>query len=188
AAIADAHGLEEAGAAILAPLGDGSLGAPDAPFAGLIVLDGNLRTELLTEIAVSPLFTAADLRLAPASPGKVERLLPLLRRPRTTLYANLEEAGFLTGARYADAPTAAAGLIAAGAERVLVTDGPRAAAFHGPEGAHAASPPPLSPRHVTGAGDAFMAGHIAAELCGATPQAALRAALAVAAKHLEEDP
>ena len=79
AAIADAHSLEAAGDKILSPLIDGRLGSLLAPFAGLIALDGNLTTQLLAEIAVSPLFAAADLRVAPASPGKAERLLPLLQ-------------------------------------------------------------------------------------------------------------
>ncbi|MBV1902272.1 MAG: kinase, partial [Marinosulfonomonas sp.] len=86
AAIADAHSLEAAGDKILRPLADGTLGSADAPFAGLIALDGNLTAALLGEIATSPLFAAADLRVAPASPGKVERLLPLIAHPKATLY------------------------------------------------------------------------------------------------------
>ena len=93
AAIADAHSLEAAGDKILRPLADGRLGTADAPWAGPVALDGNLTEALLSEIAASPLFAAADLRVAPASPGKAERLLPLLGHPRATLYVNLEEAG-----------------------------------------------------------------------------------------------
>ena len=61
AAIADAHSLEAAGDKILRPLADGSLGSADAPWSGLIALDGNLTTQLLADIAASPLFAAADL-------------------------------------------------------------------------------------------------------------------------------
>ncbi len=93
AAIADAHSLEAAGAKILAPLHDGRLGSGDAPFAGVVALDGNLTEDLLAAIAADPAFAAADLRLAPASPGKALRLLPLITHPRATLYVNRDEAG-----------------------------------------------------------------------------------------------
>ena len=47
-----------------------ALASEAAPFAGQIALDGNLTEELLTEIVRSPLFSKADLRVAPASPGQ----------------------------------------------------------------------------------------------------------------------
>ena len=50
---------------------------------------------------------AADLRVAPASPGKAERLLPLLCHPRAPLYVNLEEAGILCQTRFSGAEAAA---------------------------------------------------------------------------------
>ncbi len=102
AAIADAHSLEAAGDRILRPLIHGPLGRNDAPWRGPIALDGNLTEQLLDEIARSPAFRAADLRIAPASPGKAERLLPFLRAGRGTLYVNLEEAGILCQARIRD--------------------------------------------------------------------------------------
>ena len=97
AAIADAHSLEAAGPKILRPLSDGTLGSKENPWSGMIALDGNLTASLLAEIATSPLFVRADLRLAPASPGKADRLAPLLRHGGATLYANLEEARILSG-------------------------------------------------------------------------------------------
>ncbi len=81
---------------------DGALGSAAAPYPGLIALDGNLTEALLSDIAQSPLFARADLRIAPASPGKAERLLPLLRHPGATLYVNLEEAGLLCHHRFDD--------------------------------------------------------------------------------------
>ena len=65
----------------------------DSPYQGTVALDGNLTEELLQTIANSPLFAAADLRVAPASPGKAARLLALMDHPTATLYVNLEEAG-----------------------------------------------------------------------------------------------
>jgi len=104
AAIADAHSLEASGDKILRPLADGRLGSAASPWPGLIALDGNLTSQLLAEIAFSPLFAMADLRVAPASPGKAERLLPLLTHPRATLYVNLEEAGILCQTSFDAAP------------------------------------------------------------------------------------
>ena len=128
AAIADAHSLEAAGDKILRPLADGSLGSAAEPWEGPVALDGNLTEALLAEIAGSPLFAKADLRIAPASPGKAERLRPLITQPRATLYLNLEEAGILCHQRFADAAQAAAGLLQRGAKRVLITNGGHPAA------------------------------------------------------------
>lgn len=185
AAIADAHSLEAAGDRILAPLADGRLGRPGEPWRGLIALDGNLTAALLADLARSPLFVAADLRVAPASPGKAVRLRPLLAHPRATHYVNLEEAGVLAGKHFSTAAEAAAALLAAGASRVLVTDGSRECC-DGQSGAELlqARPPAVALQRVTGAGDTFMAAHIAAEFRGASRPAALEMALAAARAHV----
>lgn len=185
AAVADAHSLEAAGEKILAPLADGRLGSLAKPWAGPVALDGNLTEALLAAIAVSPLFAAADLRVAPASPGKAERLLPLLTRPGAVLYVNLHEARVLGKEDYPDAAAAAAGLLARGVARVLVTDGGRTAA-DGAAGAGVVTgtPPPVLVTRVTGAGDTFMAAHLVAERRGAARAAALQAALKAAADYV----
>ena len=151
AAIADAHSLEAAGDKILRPFTNGSLASP---YAGAVALDGNLTLDLLSEMARSPLLAQADLRVAPASPGKALRLSPFIQAKRGTLYVNLEEAGLLCQASFETSPEAAAGLLSRGAVR------------------------------VTGAGDTFMAAHIAAEIHGAAPDAALTQALAAAAQYV----
>ena len=184
AAIADAHSIEAAGDKILRALGDGRLGARAVPYSGLIALDGNLTEALLSEIAGSSLFAAADLRVAPASPGKAERLLPLLSHPNATLYVNLEEAGLLAKTRFATAVDAAHGLLARGAARVLVTDGGRACADGAPAGVISDAPPPVLVTRVTGAGDTFMAAHIVAERRGAARGDALSSALRAAADYV----
>ncbi len=188
AAIADAHSLEAAGDKILRPLEDGRLGSPDAPWSGPIALDGNLTEILLAEIAASPLFARADLRVAPASPGKAGRLLPLLSHPTATLYVNLEEANILARADHASASDAAAALLARGAGRVLVTNGgsPAAEGRSG-EGVIEGVPPQVLVTRVTGAGDTFMAAHLVAERRGATRQAALDEALRAAATYVSGD-
>ncbi|WP_112310023.1 PfkB family carbohydrate kinase [Pseudogemmobacter bohemicus] len=188
AAIADAHSLELAGARILTPLEDGRLGGLAAPWCGLIALDGNLTEALLAEIAASPLFSKADLRIAPASPGKAGRLRPLLSHPGATLYLNLEEAGLLAGQPCDSAAAAADALIARGAVRVLVTDGGHPAAeATGGRPTVIGCPPRVLVTRVTGAGDTFMAAHIAAEQRGLAREAALQAALEAAATYVSGD-
>lgn len=189
AAIADAHSLEAAGDAILQPLLDGRLGSVQAPFGGRIALDGNLTEALLAEIAASALFGAAALHVAPASPGKAERLRPLMRHARATLYVNLEEAGILCGQTFASSIDAAQALVAQGATRVLVTDGPRDST----DARRGAAPLTQAARavrvaRVTGAGDTFMAAHMVAEAQGASPTDALNRAQNAAAAHVAGEP
>ena len=184
AAIADAHSLEAAGEKILRPLLDGELGSAARPYRGLIALDGNLTQALLERIATAAEFAAADLRVAPASPGKAERLRPFLRHSRATLYVNLEEAGLLCQDRFEQAEAAARALIRRGAARALVTDGGRPACDAGPTGVITLAPPEVLVTRVTGAGDTFMAAHIAAESEGAAPPDALARALQAAARYV----
>ena len=181
AAIADAHSLEAAGDKILRPLSDGSL--PD-PYRGPLALDGNLTVELLSQMAHSPLLAKADVRVAPASPGKAQRLSPFLEAQRGTLYVNLEEAGLLCQTSFEHSSQAAAGLLDRGCVRAVVTDGggPATAADH--TGSLTLTPPSVHVARVTGAGDTFMAAHIASELDGAGPEAALSAALKAAALYV----
>jgi len=184
AAIADAHSLEAAGDKILRALQDGTLGSAAAPFAGPVALDGNLTEELLQSIAVSPLFAAADLRVAPASPGKAERLLALVGHPSATLYVNLEEAGLLCQTSFSDSASAAVGLIKRGAHRVLVTDGGKSASEGTAGDIITQTPPAVMVTRVTGAGDTFMAAHIASEAQGMGRDAALTRALNAAATYV----
>ncbi|WP_040671681.1 PfkB family carbohydrate kinase [Rhodobacter ferrooxidans] len=185
AAVADARALEAAGARILAPLADGRLGSAARPWAGMIAVDGNLTAMMLADMAGSPLFAAADLRVAPASPGKADRLVPLLAHPGATLYVNLQEAGILCGRVFDGAEAAVEGLLAQGAARALVTDGPRPCAMGARgQGVISATPPAVRVRRFTGAGDTFMAAHIVAERHGADARAALDAALRAAADYI----
>lgn len=188
AAIADAHSLEQAGDKILRALDDGRLGSREAPYAGPVALDGNLTQDLLSRIATSPLFAKADLRVAPASPGKAERLTPLLTHPSATLYVNLEEACIIAKSPCADAAQGAQALLERGAARVLVTDGGRAAAEgRKGQGVITGCPPKVLVTRVTGAGDTFMAAHIVAERRGSDRATALSRALQAAADYVSGD-
>ncbi|WP_297341441.1 PfkB family carbohydrate kinase [Pseudophaeobacter sp.] len=194
AAIADAHSLEAAGDKILRPLRDGTLGAPAAPYQGAIALDGNLTQALLAEIATDPSFAQAKLHVAPASPGKALRLHPFLSATRGTLYVNLEEAGLLCQATFTNSAEAAQALITNGAARVLVTDGDNSASDATTSDANAGAdtvitkrPPQVTVARVTGAGDTFMAAHIAAEARGEDRHTALDTALQAAATYVSGD-
>jgi sugar/nucleoside kinase (ribokinase family) len=180
AAIADAHSLEAAGDKILRPLTQGALQGWD----GIIALDGNLTAMLLEQIAHAPAFAKTDLRVAPASPGKAERLMPFLSGGNATLYVNTEEAALLLHCAVDSAADAAQALIGAGAHRAVVTDGPRPASIAFGDTLITRSPPEVLVTRVTGAGDTFMAAHIAAEAKGAAPEAALDRALTAAAIYI----
>lgn len=187
AAIADAHSLEAAGDKILRPLKDGRLGDAEKPYSGTIALDGNLTRALLEKIARSDLFKAADLRVAPASPGKAERLHPFLNHTSATLYVNLEEAGLLCQRSYDSAEIAAQGMLDRGAKRVLVTDGGNLACDGTPDGLISRKPPEVLVTRVTGAGDTFMAAHMVRESRGASREDSLKAALQAAAVYVSGD-
>ena len=175
AAVADAATLEAAGSRILQGL---------TPWTGPVVVDGNLTAAVLAGIVGSTLFAAADLRIAAASPDKAGRLAALLGCGRAVLYVNLAEAGVLAGRPMTGAAEAAAAVLALGFGRVLVTDGAGLCADGRTDGVITGLPPAVAVRRVTGAGDAFMAGHIAAERRGLGRSEALQAALAAAAGHV----
>jgi sugar/nucleoside kinase (ribokinase family) len=139
----------------------------------------------LSDIATSPLFAAADLRVAPASPGKAKRLLPLIAHPTATLYVNLEEANILARSEHPTAASAAEALLSRGAGHVLVTNGgkPAAEGRQG-QGVIEGQPPHVLVTRVTGAGDTFMAAHLVAERRGASRQEALDEALRAAATYV----
>lgn len=181
AAIADAHSLEAAGAKVLRPLEDGSL---PAPYTGAVALDGNLTLDLLGQMAQSPLLAQADLRVAPASPGKALRLSPFVQSRRGTLYVNLEEAGLLCQTSFANSTEAAQGLLDRGAVRAVVTHGGDPATIGSAAGLITQTPPDVYVARVTGAGDTFMAAHISAELQGQSAEAALTHALEAAALYV----
>jgi sugar/nucleoside kinase (ribokinase family) len=181
AAIADAHSLEAAGDKILRPLTNGTL---LAPFTGAIALDGNLAPDLLGQMAQTPLLAKADLRVAPASPGKALRLSPFMQAGRATLYVNLEEAELLCQTSFVTSRDAAEGLLMRGALRAVVTHGGDPATVADADGLITQTPPAVHVARITGAGDTFMAAHIAAELNGRAADDALTDALQAAALYV----
>lgn len=184
AAIADAGSLEKAGRAVLAPLSDGRIATNEAPWSGPVVLDGNLERALLEEIATSPMLAAADLRVVPASPGKASRLRPLMQMPKATFYLNRYEAGLILNREFATSFEAAKAIVANGAARVLITDGAAQITDACGRETHQTTPPTISAQRITGAGDTFMAAHIAAEIVGHGRAFSLDAATKAAATYV----
>lgn len=183
--IADARSLEAAGAAILEPLFDGRL---ERPWRGPVALDGNVTVAFLKRLREASLLAEADLRIVPASAGKAERLRSVLGHPTAVIYLNLEEANVVLDRRARTAPDAAVALVGAGAARAIVTDGPREAADATPRRTHLAMPHEVAVVRQLGAGDVFMAAHIAAEARGAAPTDAFSAAMDAAGAHVSGRP
>lgn len=188
AAIATAAALESMDMHALAPLHDGRLGSDVAPWRGAVVLDSGLTPALINDLVHATWLRAADLRLTAASPAKAARLRAFMGRPKCSFYLNLAEAGQICGTRFADSAHAARALLALGAARVLVTDGPNAATDADTHAQITRPPPATVPQRVTGAGDLFMAAHITQELAGAPRQDALDIALRAAAAYVADAP
>jgi sugar/nucleoside kinase (ribokinase family) len=104
--------------------------------------------------------------------------------PSATLYVNLEEAGLLCQTTFPDSATAATALIKRGAHRVLVTDGGKSASEGTAGDIITQQPPAVMVTRVTGAGDTFMAAHIASEAQGMDRATALNRALDAAATYV----
>ena len=187
AAVADAHSLEQGADKLLAPLHDGRLGDADTPWTGMIILDGNFRTEQLAEMAHSPVLRQADIRLAPASPGKSRRLRPFLGHPNTTLYVNRGEAEYILDAKFRTSAEAASALAATGVKQAVVTDSGNPASASMDGRTISMLPPRVTVRRYTGAGDVFLSAHICAELNGHHGKSALNRALEAAATYISSE-
>jgi sugar/nucleoside kinase (ribokinase family) len=183
-AIADCASLELAGDRIFAPLLDGRLGTPSAPWPYRVVVDGNLPAALMQTLSSRVEFSDCQLNIVPASPGKASRLRAALSSGEVTLYVNLGEAEILCEATLPDAEIATHALLKLGAARAIVTDGPRMACFSDGTTIVTLTPPATPAHSTTGAGDVFMAAHIAAGSDTATPETRLQAAIDAAARHI----
>ena len=121
----------------------------------------------------------------PASPDKAARLREFLVMTECAIYANLGEANAILNADHTQAESAARDLGALGARLAVVTNGSESAALSRDGLVYSATPPPVISGSVTGAGDAFVAGHIAAQMRGAMDWNALKGGLQSAAIHME---
>ena len=148
------------------------LGAADA-----WLMDANLPPPVIRALAGQ---TERPPLVADAvSEAKAARLRPSLTR-LAALYCNRAEAEAICATGLNAARAAAEALVARGVRRAVVTNGPLPAADAGPHGVVTLRPDQSPIRSVTGAGDALIAAHLAAWLCGRRPAEALAEGLAAA--------
>ncbi|MCF6304506.1 MAG: PfkB family carbohydrate kinase [Rhodobacteraceae bacterium] len=189
AAIADCASLEKAGESILAPLNDGRLASAQNPWQGSIVVDGNIPVSVMEKLAASDAVVGADLSFVPASPGKARRMRSALKAAQATLFVNLGEAEILCDSKFSDSNIAASALLALGAGRAIVTDGPNSATICTRQTSISLTPPPVKSHSTTGAGDVFLAAVLTAEQDPKNSiHDALQAAIDAAAMHISRKP
>lgn len=185
-AVADCHSLERLGAEILTPLQDGRISSDATPFTGTIIVDGNLSEATLTAFANSTIADKAFLIFVPASPGKANRLRNALKSCNGTLFANKIEAEILCDCPFANSTEAARAIHDLGAN-AIITDSQHPASWFDGKSLVCATPPVVNVTSVTGAGDAFLAGFVAANTPDCENEACLQAAITAAAKHISRD-
>ena len=127
-----------------------------------VIADGNLSAHLLTKLCAMRSELEFELVYLAASPLKTGSALPLSQMDAVTMYLNRREAESILAEKFTDSGAAAESLLAAGFERVIVTDGRRAASDGDRNGVISAAPVSGLKTGVTGAGDRFAAAHIAA--------------------------
>lgn len=173
--LADMDIYREVTPAVLAPA------MPRLRQAALWFVDCNLPAATLAWLLdQAPVPVAVDA----ISVAKSVRLLPLLPRIRY-LFCNLAQAGALAGTGFQLAEDAAGALTRLGATGGVVSSGPCGIAVYDAHGIHAIPALPATPRDVTGAGDALVAGTLYGLAQQLDLPAAARLGLAAAAIAVE---
>ena len=189
AAIAHIFNVEEFGDKILEPLENGAVKINPEPSSNLIVLDGNLSSSTLSKIAENKKIMNYDIRIASASSSKASRLKPFLSLPNVTIYCNMTEAENLCDLSFQNTEQASTYLLKKGLGRAIVTNGDKhicdASIHHEP--ISIAPPKVKNINHITGAGDYFLACHIANEINQLGKETALLKAAESASKYVETE-
>ena len=189
AAIAHIFNVEEFGDKILKPLENGAVKTNPEPSNNLIVLDGNLSISTLAKIAENKKIMNYDIRVASASSSKASRLQPFLNLPNVTIYCNMTEAENLCDLSFQDTEQASTYLLKKGLGRAIVTNGDKhicdASIHHEP--ISIVPPKVTNINHITGAGDYFLACHIANEINQLDKETALLKAAEGASKYVETE-
>ncbi len=141
----------------------------------ITLIDGNLAAEAYAHLRNTELFAGHRIVVAAASPVKADRLRQVCPR-EATIYANRKEAvRICDGSRHlATAMDAAEALCAMGFVRAIVTDGPHPVADVCADWSVMACPGGEKPARWTGAGDRFLAHHMACDAVVDDPGAALQ--------------
>ena len=187
AAIADAHSLESVGYEILKPLKNKEFNSSLKTNRLPLIVDGNLQSDLLNNLAADSFYEKYDLKLVPASPGKASRLAPFITKGNVTLYLNLSEAQILCGINFSDTVSAAIELISYGVGKVIITNGQNKVSMASKAtGVLSVTPPKIKVKRLTGAGDAFLAAHVKAEMLKYDPEKCLEFAVEKSAMYISE--
>jgi len=143
----------------------------------IVLIDGNLAREGYAHIHDNHLFAGHRIVVAAASPAKADRLRHVCPRD-VTIYANREEATRVCNEScgFAAAVDAARALCTLGFVRAIVTDGPNPAADVCADWSVTACPKAGKPVRWTGAGDRFLAHHIAFDTALDDPETVLQKA------------
>ena len=189
AAIAHIFNVEMFGDRILKPLENGAVKVNSEPSSNVIVLDGNLSSSTLSKIAENKKFMNYKIKIASASSSKASRLKPFLSLPNVTIYCNIAEAENLCDLSFQNTGQAATYLLRKGLGRAIVTNGDKhicdSSINHEPI---LISPPKVKNiNHITGAGDYFLACHIANEINQLGKETALLKAAESASKYVETE-
>ena len=187
AAIAQVYNVEEFGDMILKPLENGAVKTNFESSRNLIVLDGNLSPSTLSKIAENKKIMNCDIRIASASSSKAIRLKPFLSLPNVTIYCNMAEAENLCELSFKNTRQASTYLLKKGLGRAIVTNGDKhiCASSVNHEPISILPPKVKNISHITGAGDYFLACHIANEINQLTKETALLKAAESASKYVE---
>ena len=187
AAIADAHSLESVGSEILKPLKSKQFGSSLKTNRLPLIVDGNLKSDLLNDLAADSFYEKFDIKLVSASPGKASRLTPFITKENVTLYLNLSEAQILCGINFSDTVSAAIELSSYGVGKVIITNGQNKVSMASKAtGVLSVTPPKIKVKRLTGAGDAFLAAHVKAEMLKYDPEKCLEFAVEKSAKYISE--
>ena len=138
-------------------------------------------------MAADSFYEKFDLKLVPASPGKASRLTPFITKGNVTLYLNLSEAQILCGINFSDTVSAAIELISYGVGKVIITNGQNKVSMASKAtGVLSVTPPKIKVKRLTGAGDAFLAAHVKAEMLKYDPEKCLEFAVEKSAMYISE--
>ena len=162
--------------------------------AGLVVLDGNLSTDVLAAVLDDAVSAGVPVLLDPVSDPKALLLSPVLQpsRPVYVITPNRTELAALTGLRVdteAEIGAAVQNLFARGVQNVWVRLGEQGSIYCADDGTCTPlAPHPVTVRDVTGAGDAMAGAFVHALTAGRSPVEAARfahaaAALTIASEH-----
>ena len=189
AAIAHVKNVEEYSQRILKPLENGLVKTNPDHSRNIIILDGNLTHASLLKIAENKKLMNNDVRIASASTSKAIRLKPFLSLPNVTIYCNKTEAENLCEVSFKNTTQASTYLVKKGVGRAIVTNGDQSICDSSINHEPISILPPKvkSIRHVTGAGDYFLACHVTNEIKQSTKAKALSQAAVSASKYVETE-